>query len=136
MCMTIARLPVSPALHSAIGVFSTVERDQTFETKTNILASTPTGRNRGLPNEVKTKLLGPDLRNIIRLSYVDNARVAIDLRRTSNLQNIQQRMQGFSRVRFTWKIVTSSGDRAEAFSDDTETDTKPSRSTARPTFRL
>jgi len=31
--------------------------------------------------------LGPDLQNILRLSY-DNAKVTIDLRRTSNLQNI------------------------------------------------
>ena len=31
----------------------------------------------------------------------------IDLRRTSNLQNIPRRTQAFSRVRFTWKIVRS-----------------------------
>ena len=36
---------------------------------------------------------------------LNNARVTIDLRQTSNLQNIPWRMQGFSRVRFTWKIV-------------------------------
>ena len=47
------------------------------------------------------------LTTILRLCY-DNARVTIDLRRTSDLQNIPRRMQGFSRVRFTWKIVTSS----------------------------
>ena len=32
-------------------------------------------------------ILGPDLQNILRQSY-DNAKVVIDLRRTSNLQNI------------------------------------------------
>jgi len=50
---------------------------------------------------------GPDLRNILRLSY-DNAKVTIDLRRTSNLQNILRRPQGFSYVRFTCKVVRSS----------------------------
>jgi len=50
---------------------------------------------------------GPDLQNILRLSY-DNAKVAIDLRRTSNLQNILRRTQGFSYVQFTCKIVRSS----------------------------
>ena len=35
------------------------------------------------------------LTTILRLSY-DNANVTIDLRRTSNLQNILQRAQGFS----------------------------------------
>ena len=37
----------------------------------------------------------PDLHNILRQSY-DNAKVTIDLRRTSNLQNILLRAQGFS----------------------------------------
>ena len=40
--------------------------------------------------------LGPDLQNILRQSY-DNAKVTIDLQRTSNLQNILRRPQGFSR---------------------------------------
>jgi len=35
------------------------------------------------------------LTTILRLSY-DDAKVTIDLRRTSNLQNILQRAQGFS----------------------------------------
>ena len=35
----------------------------------------------------------PNLPNILRQSY-DNAKVMIDLQRTSNLQNIFQRMQG------------------------------------------
>ena len=53
------------------------------------------------------KTLGPDLQNILRQSY-DNARVTIDLRRTSNSPpDIPRRMQGFSRVRLTWKIVRS-----------------------------
>ena len=51
--------------------------------------------------------LGPDLQNILRLSY-DNAKVTIDLRRTSYLQNIPRRAQGFSLVRFTCKVVRSS----------------------------
>ena len=34
---------------------------------------------------------------VLRLSY-DNAKVAIDLRRTSNLLNILRRMQGFVRL--------------------------------------
>ena len=38
---------------------------------------------------------GPDLQNILRQSY-DNAIVTIDLRRTSNLQNILRMAQGFS----------------------------------------
>jgi len=42
------------------------------------------------------KHLRPDLQNILRLSY-DNAKVTIDLRRTSNLQNILRRAQGFLR---------------------------------------
>jgi len=50
---------------------------------------------------------GPDLQNILRQSY-DNAKVTIDLRRTSNLQNILRRTQGFSYVQFTCKIVRSS----------------------------
>ena len=40
-------------------------------------------------------ILGPDFQNILRQSY-DNAKVTIDLRRTSNLQNILRRAQGFS----------------------------------------
>ena len=47
---------------------------------------------------------GPDLQNILRQSY-DNAKVTIDLRRTSNLQNILRRAQGFSWVRFTCIVV-------------------------------
>jgi len=47
------------------------------------------------------------LMTILRLSY-DNAKVMIDLRRTSSLQNILRREQGFSHVRFTCKIVRSS----------------------------
>jgi len=39
--------------------------------------------------------LGPDLQNILRQSY-DNAKVTINLQRTSNLQNILRRTQGFS----------------------------------------
>jgi len=35
------------------------------------------------------------LTTILRLSY-DNAKVTIDLRRTSNLQNILRRAQGFA----------------------------------------
>ena len=50
---------------------------------------------------------GPDLQNILRLSY-DNAKVTINLRRTSNSQNILQWMESFSWVRFTCKIVISS----------------------------
>jgi len=46
------------------------------------------------------------LTTILRLSY-DNAKIAIDLRRPSNLPNILQRIQGFSWVRFTCKIVRS-----------------------------
>jgi len=44
------------------------------------------------------------LMTILLLSY-DNAKVTIDLRRTSNLQNILQEKQGFSYVRFICKIV-------------------------------
>ena len=47
------------------------------------------------------------LTTILWLSY-DNAKVTINLRRTSNLQNILRRAQGFSQVRFTWKVVRSS----------------------------
>ena len=47
------------------------------------------------------------LTTILRLSY-DNAKVTIDLRRTSNLQDISRRTQGFSCVRFTCKVVRSS----------------------------
>ena len=39
------------------------------------------------------------------LSPYDNAKVAIDLRLTSNLQNILRMTQGFSSVRFTRRIV-------------------------------
>jgi len=38
---------------------------------------------------------GPDLQNILWLSY-DNAEVTINLRRTSNLQNILQWMESLS----------------------------------------
>jgi len=48
-----------------------------------------------------------DLQNILRQSY-DNAKVTIDLRRTSDLQNILRVTQGFSRILFTCKIVRSS----------------------------
>ena len=44
---------------------------------------------------------------ILRLSY-DNAKVTIDLRLTSKVQNILRRTQGFSYVQFTCKIVRSS----------------------------
>jgi len=47
------------------------------------------------------------LMTVLQLSY-DNAKVTIELRRTSNLQNILRRTQGFSWVRFTCKIVRSS----------------------------
>jgi len=47
------------------------------------------------------------LTTILRLSY-DNAKVTINLRRTSNLQNSLQWMESFSWVRFTCKIVISS----------------------------
>ena len=47
------------------------------------------------------------LTTILRLSY-DNGKVTIDLRRTSNLQNILRRAQGFSWVRFTCKVARSS----------------------------
>jgi len=50
------------------------------------------------------KIVGPNLQNILRQSY-DNSKVTIDLRRTSNLQNISQRMLGFSWVGSTCKIV-------------------------------
>jgi len=60
----------------------------------------------------KYVFLGPDLQNIflttiLRLPY-GNAKVAIDLRRTSNLQNTLLRTQDFSYVRFTRKIARSS----------------------------
>jgi len=41
-----------------------------------------------------SKIQGPELQNILRQSY-DNSKVTIDLRRTSNLQNIPRRAQGF-----------------------------------------
>ena len=47
------------------------------------------------------------LTTILRLSY-DNAKVTIDLRRASNLQNILRRTQGLSSVRLIRKIVRSS----------------------------
>ena len=53
------------------------------------------------------RLLGPDLQNILRQSY-DNAKITIDLPGTSNLQDILQRTQDFSMVRFTCNIVRSS----------------------------
>ena len=49
----------------------------------------------------------PDLQYILWQSY-DNAKVAINLWRTSNLQNISQRKQGFPLVWFTCKIARSS----------------------------
>ena len=50
------------------------------------------------------------LTTILRLSYdTGNAKVTIDLRRTSHSQkNILRRTQGFSRIQFTCKIVKSS----------------------------
>jgi len=47
------------------------------------------------------------LATVLQLSY-DNAKVTIDLRRTSDLPNISQRTQGFSCERSTCKIVGSS----------------------------
>jgi len=47
------------------------------------------------------------LTTILQLSY-DNAKVTIDLRRTSNLQNVLRRTRGFSEARFTCKVVRSS----------------------------
>jgi len=47
------------------------------------------------------------LTTIFRLSY-GNAKVTIDLRRTSNLQNILRRAQGFFQVRFNLQVVRSS----------------------------
>jgi len=44
------------------------------------------------------------LTTILQLSY-DNDNVTIDLRRTSKVQNILRRTQGFSYVRFTCEIV-------------------------------
>ena len=44
---------------------------------------------------------------ILRLSY-HNAEVMIDLRWSSNLQNILRRAQGFSNIQFTCKIIRSS----------------------------
>ena len=44
---------------------------------------------------------------ILRLSY-HNAEVMIDLRWSSNLQNILRREQGFSNIQFTCKIIRSS----------------------------
>jgi len=43
---------------------------------------------------------------ILRLSY-DNAKVTIDLRRTSNLQNVLRRTRRFSEARFTCNVVRS-----------------------------
>ena len=45
--------------------------------------------------QVEISRLGPNLQNILRQSY-DNANVTFDLRRTSNLQNILRREQGYS----------------------------------------
>ena len=53
-----------------------------------------------------TALQGPDFQNIWRLSY-DNAKVTIDLRRMSNLQNILRRKQGFSYVGLRFTCVDS-----------------------------
>ena len=47
------------------------------------------------------------LTTILRLSY-DNSKVTVDLRQTSNLQNILRRTRGFSWVRVTCRIVRSS----------------------------
>ena len=44
---------------------------------------------------------------VYKLSY-NNAKVTVDLQRTSNLQNMLQWMEGFSYVRFMCKIVISS----------------------------
>ena len=50
---------------------------------------------------------GPDLRNILQLSY-NNAKGTINLRRTSNLQNILHRTESFLKVRFACKVAISS----------------------------
>ena len=50
-----------------------------------------------------TKYLSTNL----RLSY-DNAKVMIDLRWTSNLLSISRRMEGFSQVRLTCRIIVLS----------------------------
>jgi len=60
-----------------------------------------------LETHAHKRKLGPDLQNILRLFY-DNAKVTINLWRTSNSQNILQWMESFSWVRFTCKIVISS----------------------------
>jgi len=63
----------------------------------------PAAHDRHTPQARFTKYLT----TILRLSY-DNAKVTIDLRRSSNLRNILRRTQGFSYVQFTCKIVRSS----------------------------
>ena len=60
----------------------------------------------------KSAPLGLDIQNTLRQSYdyrptYDNAKVAIDLGRTSNLRNILWRTHGFSLVRFSRKIWDS-----------------------------
>jgi len=59
------------------------------------------------PHPRPTTPLGPDLQNILRQSH-DNAKVTIDLRRTSHSYNVLRRTQGFSQLQFTCIIVKSS----------------------------
>jgi len=61
--------------------------------------STPVRTSNGssVYTAAREKFQGPDLQNMLRQSY-DNAKVTIDLRRTSNLRNILLRTQGFSSV--------------------------------------
>jgi len=66
------------------------------------------GEGRDLPDQCETGArFTKYLTTILRLSY-DNAKVTIDLRRTSNLQNVLRRTLGFSEARFTRKVVRSS----------------------------
>ena len=46
---------------------------------------------------------------IILWLFYDNSKATIDSPWTSNWRNISRRTQGFSRGRFTWKIVRSTG---------------------------
>ena len=74
-------------------------------------APVPHSWRRQCQNEIRSERAGARftkyLTTILRLSY-DNAKVTIDLRQTSNLQNILRRTQGFSYVQLTCKIVRSS----------------------------
>jgi len=75
------------------------------EIKTTMLASIPAETEiLAYRFELETKIMGPNLQNILRQSYdyltiilrisYDNVKVTIDLRLTSNLQNILRRAQG------------------------------------------